>query len=363
MPRVIGIDPGTISLDVCGLDEGRVFLDRSFPTSDAVADPNLLIDLLEAAAPLDLVAGPSGYGLPLRRTHDLSDADLRLAYLPDLSRSGGIRGLRALMRALARSSVPVVLTPGVVHLQTVPASRKLNRVDMGTADKVCAAALGVLDQMRRRACEPRDVSFILLELGGAFSAAIAVESGAIVDGLGGTSGPLGLRAAGALDGEVACLAGSVTKQHLFAGGVATIAGTPDADADELAASSSARSRMAWDGYLESAVKAVVTLTVSAPAAREVILSGRVARIEHVSTELTRRIRAALPGAAIDTLVGFGGTAKQGAQGAAVIADGLAGGRFAAIVDALGIREASGTVLDHLYVISPSDARARLMLDP
>jgi hypothetical protein len=29
------------------------------------------------------------------------------------------------------------------------------------------------------------------------------------------------------------------------------------------------------------------------------------------------------------------------------------------VDALGIREACGTVLDHLYVISPAAARARL----
>ena len=375
MPRVLGIDPGTITFDICGLDDGRVFLDRSFPTAEALADPNRVVDLLEAAAPLDLVAGPSGYGLPLIRIENLTDADLRLAYLPDLSRrsaegaeadplrSGGILGLRALTRALAGSSVPIVLTPGVVHLPTVPVHRKVNRVDMGTADKVCAAALGVHDQIVRRACEPRDVSFILLELGGAFSAAIAVESGAIVDGLGGTSGPLGLRAAGALDGEVACLAGSVTKQHLFGGGVATIAGTPDADADELAAASSARGRMAWDGYLESAVKAVVTLTVSAPAAREVILSGRVARIEHVYVELARRIGAALPGATIRTLVGFGGTAKQGAQGAAVMADGLAGGRFAAIVDALGIREASGTVLDHLYFISSSDARSRLKLDP
>jgi predicted butyrate kinase (DUF1464 family) len=175
MPRVIGIDPGTISLDVCGLEDGRVFLDRSFPTSDALADPSVLVGLLESAAPLDLVAGPSGYGMPLIRAQDLSDADLRLAYLPDLSRRsaggakadeskpGGILGLRALMRALARSSVAVVLTPGVVHLPTVPAYRKVNRVDMGTADKVCAVALAVLDETRRRACDPREVSFILLE--------------------------------------------------------------------------------------------------------------------------------------------------------------------------------------------------------
>ena len=26
MPRVIGIDPGTVSIDLCGLDDGRLFL-------------------------------------------------------------------------------------------------------------------------------------------------------------------------------------------------------------------------------------------------------------------------------------------------------------------------------------------------
>ena len=52
-------------------------------------------------------------------------------------------------------------------------------------------------------------------------------------------------------------------------------------------------------------------------------------------------------------------AKQAAQGAALLADGLAGGRAAPLVEAMGIRDAGGTVLDHLYVISQATARARL----
>ena len=39
MPRVVGIDPGTITVDFCGLDDGRVYLEESWPTADAVADP------------------------------------------------------------------------------------------------------------------------------------------------------------------------------------------------------------------------------------------------------------------------------------------------------------------------------------
>ncbi len=81
MPRVIGIDPGTVTIDVCGLDDGEVFLDRSLPTIEALAHPSVLVELIAAAAPLDLVAGPSGYGLPLTAARDLTEADLRLAYL------------------------------------------------------------------------------------------------------------------------------------------------------------------------------------------------------------------------------------------------------------------------------------------
>ena len=267
MPRVIGIDPGTISVDICGLDDGRVFLDRSVPTAEALANPSVLIGLLndaQQAAPLDLVAGPSGYGLPLTNAQDLTEDDITLAFLAAEGEPGGIGGLKLLMRAFKRSSLPIVVTPGVVHLASVPLHRKVNRVDMGTADKVCVAALAVREQARRRGCAEREVSFILIEMGGAFTAAIAVEHGRIVDGAGGSSGPLGARAAGALDGEVAFLAGAISKRLLFTGGVATIAGTPGATAEALAVPTTARGRLAWEAYVESAVKAVVALTVSAP---------------------------------------------------------------------------------------------------
>jgi predicted butyrate kinase (DUF1464 family) len=361
MPRVIGIDPGTVSLDICGLDDGRVFLDRSLPTPEALSNPALLLEMLEDAGrtgPLDLVAGPSGYGLPLKAARELTESDLRLAYLAPEGESGGIGGLRSLMRALARSSWPVFLTPGVIHLNSVPAHRKVNRIDMGTADKVCAVALAAREQAVRRACAERDVSFILLELGGAFTAAIAVDRGRIVDGLGGTSGALGMRAAGALDGEVAYLVGSVTKRLLFEGGVASIAGTPHASLEALAVPTTSPGRHAWDAYLESAMKAVAALAVSMPAPDEVIVSGRLARMESVRNEIARRLGAIVT-CPVRGLAGFASVSRQAAQGAALIADGLAGGRSAALVDALGLREACGTALDHLYLISPATARARL----
>src|SRR5881296_280678 len=246
MPRVIGIDPGTVSIDLCGLDDGRVFLDRTWPTAEALAEPARFVADLEAAGPLDLIAGPSGYGLPLTRVQDATDGDLRLAFLAAPDERGGIGGLRALVRALARSSLPVVLTPGVLHLPTVAAHRKVNRVDMGTADKVCAAALAITQQARQSGRPLAKVSLVLLELGGAFTAA------------------------GALDGEVAYLAGEVSKALLFQGGATAVAGWDDSSAspERFGHPATPAEQMALDAFVEGAAKTAVALAASVPSPKE-----------------------------------------------------------------------------------------------
>ena len=316
MPRVLGIDPGTVSIDLCGLDDGRLVLDESLPTAEALHNPAAFIARLQAAGPFDLIAGPSGYGLPCVAATALTERDLRLAFLAAEGESGGIGGLRGLVRAMSGSGLPVVLTPGVIHLPSVPAHRKVNRVDMGTADKVCAVALAVREQADRRRCAISETAFILLELGGAFTAAIAVEDGRIVDGVGGSSGPIGLRGAGALDGEVAFLAGRVPKSMIFTGGVATITG--DTDARSLM-HASPEHQLARDAYIEAAVKAVALLRVSAPAAREVILSGRVAGVPGVRDEVAHRIGKTANALPVEVLAGFASSGMQGAQGAALLA--------------------------------------------
>ena len=42
MTRVVGIDPGTVSIDICGMADGRLYLDRSWPTEEALANPDRL---------------------------------------------------------------------------------------------------------------------------------------------------------------------------------------------------------------------------------------------------------------------------------------------------------------------------------
>jgi predicted butyrate kinase (DUF1464 family) len=347
MPRVVGIDPGTVSIDLCGLADGELVLDRAIPTADAVADPAAFAELLCAGGTPDMICGLSGYGLPLVRAAEAGEDDLRLAFLAAKGEKGGIGGLRQLVRALADRGLPVVLLPGVIHLDTVPPHRKVNRIDLGTADKLCAAALAIAEESTRLEGDVKDVAFILLELGGAFTSAIAVQDGQVVDGIGGSSGPIGWQSSGALDGEVAFLAGHITKGLVFHGGVSTVA---EANRDLPG--------VGFDAFVEGAVKAVRQLRVSAPLADTILLSGRIASDPAVREKLALALRDVGTLRALD---GFARHAKQGAQGAALIADGLAGGRFAPLVDHMRIRHASGTVLDHLYVITPQEARKRLGL--
>ena len=65
MTRVAGVDPGTVSFDVCVLDDGDVIFERSFATEDVGADPVPLVETLTGHGPFVLVLGAAGYGLPL----------------------------------------------------------------------------------------------------------------------------------------------------------------------------------------------------------------------------------------------------------------------------------------------------------
>ena len=83
-----------------------------------------------------------------------------------------------------------------------------------------------------------------------------------------------------------------------------------------------------------------------------------ARAPSVVRELHLRLSTIAP---VRRLHGYATVAKEAAQGAALIADGLAGGRHAVLTDVMGIRDASGTVLDHLKIIAPETALRRLGL--
>jgi predicted butyrate kinase (DUF1464 family) len=347
LSRVAGVDPGTVSFDVCVLDDGDVILERSFHTEDVGADPAPMVETLAGHGPFDLVLGPAGYGLPLVPVEQVGERELALMVLvreDEPHGRVGVGGMRAIVQALIAAGLPLVFGPGAIHLPTIPAYRKWNRIDMGTADKVASAALCIADQARRLGIDFLDTSFVMLELGGGFSAALAVDGGRIVDGLGGSAGPIGARACGALDAEVAYLV-DVSKRTVFSGGA--LEGL-DLSGDLEALRRDPRHRDRWLALEEGAARAAVALTVSVPAPREILVAGRLAPV--TVEAIGRRLAGVAP---VRLQAGL-----AAAHGAAVLADGLAGGRYAPLVERLGVRDASGSALEHLRIHGADRIRLR-----
>src|SRR4051794_32773844 len=127
--RTLGIDPGTVSFDLCCIeDDGDadigIVLDQSIHSPELSRNPTVLIDAVRACMPFELAAGPSGYGVPLLRGDQIGERELALMMLVRADEGGkrvGIGGLTSLIRALIATGVPLIFTPGVIHLPTVPA--------------------------------------------------------------------------------------------------------------------------------------------------------------------------------------------------------------------------------------------------
>lgn len=344
MIRVAGTDPGTSSLDMLLLEDGIVRDQCRFRPEELQRDVTAPVRWLQERGPLDLVAGPSGYGLPLVPGRQCGERELALMTLvrpspapePLDREKGPPRGVvrfTSLLRAFLAASLPVVFLPGVIHLSTVPVHRKINRIDLGTADKLCVAALALAQQ------PPEHRTFAVVEMGSMFSAVVVVQDGQIVHGVGGTCGPPGWGSGGGWDGELAYLLSPLSKRDLSQGG------SLDCPPEER-----------LSVLREGLVQTVAGLQAVVPF-HQILLAGRGLELQPNFTESLLQtlqplgdiiLLPALPGAWV----------KHAAQGAALLADGLAGGPWKGLVSDLRLRQAAGTVLDWLR--HPRAAEVRQM---
>lgn len=350
MVKVIGIDPGTKSFDLCGLNNGEVFLEKSIPSNEVSENPRLIIDILKSSGDLDMIIGPSGYGVPITHINKLGDKEnFELTLVkPDDNKKGGLGGLSKLVKMMITENLNVYFIPGVIHLKTVPEHRKVNKIDMGTADKLCCATLGIYDQSKRLNIDYDETTFIMVEMGYSFNAILGVEKGKIVDGIGGTLAGPAFKSQGKLDGELAYLLSTFSKDTLFEGGISSIIGNPNITPEEFVRNhtDSEKYDIAWKALIEGIERDVASIKISVKKPREILISGRLATLPGIYDELSKRL--AIYGN-VEKVQGFTKNVKESAQGAALIADGLAGGKYKKLVRVLNINEASGSVLDHIYL--------------
>ncbi len=326
MPKVIGVDPGTTRWSFTGLETGNVFLEETLETAVVIENPHKVIELLKGA---DLVAAPSGYGLPVKSVGELTEDDL---FQITLKKRGGKNvGVRDVL-LMKNERVNGFTIPSVKHLPTVPSFRKINKIDMGTADKVCSAALAIKQNYK----DFGDASFILAEIGSAFNAFISVEGGRIVDGIGGTLASGGFMSCGGIDGEVACLK-KITKKSLFTGGLKSIA--PADDKIFL----KPQDNDAVNYFTEGIIKDIRRASVSC-SEKTVFFSGRVSMMDGFYEIMEERLQ----GFDVRATGGFAKT-SHASQGAALIADGMAGGGNKKMVEHMKLKNAKGSVLDDIFI--------------
>jgi len=313
----LGIDYGTGSWKFALIEGPRVLALKWFP------DPAELYPMLEETTrtyPHLPIVLPSGFGIPLRRIQEVDDRDLFEMTL----RQGDPKekGLGQFLHRLRDTDLHAYCIPSVKLLRSVPVHRKVNRIDMGTADKLCAVAcLLHLQVARGGSLETQD--FLSVEVGEGFKAILVVRGGRVVDGLGGTAGHLGPRARGAIDGELACLY-PFSKAMVYRGGALDI---------------EARfGQYGHDAFWEGLEKEIV-LFLNYYGLRRILVAGR--RKEAVMERLEKRYPMETP---LEDGEGF-----EAALGAAILADGIAGGQFQGLVDHLGLRDTTERVLDWIEI--------------
>ena len=238
MVKAIGIDPGTKSIDIFGFDDEtkKILIDKTILRDEFTKNPKIVLDVLrdltKSTGKLDVIVGQSGYGITPKRASETNDSEIVMATFvseADIKRRLIILGIRELMFLMKKASdLNIWFTPGVIHLPTVPRFRKAGKIDMGTADKLFSVIIAMKDQAETLKIKYSETSFILIEIGFAYTSAMAVEKGALVDGIGGTTGNMGYLGMGTMDGELAyAIANSLqdySRLLLFSGGVSSLAG-------------------------------------------------------------------------------------------------------------------------------------------
>jgi len=359
--KVLGVDPGSKSWDFYGLEEDNVILDTSIPTKDLIDNPQKAIEIIKSVNNIDLMTAPSGFGLPLKKVKDLSEKDIFFTLLKfEQEEKDKLVGLGQILRLIKAENIPGVIVPGVKHLPTVPKYRKINKIDMGTADKLCTTVTGIRDQIERYNITPENCNFIMIEIGYGFTAVLAIENGQIIDGIGG-SNIMGFRASGSLDGELAYLIKNIHKRNIYKGGVAYIAGYSNMSIKEitLLADKDDQIKTALKAYISSVKKAVFGISSSFSSKdkiTEILLAGRGAEINYLRERIIKGLYDVAP---VRIMKSFGQIAKRAAQGAAFIANGILGGEFEGIINNLKIKEATGSVLDEIFIPFEKD---KLMSD-
>lgn len=215
----VGIDAGSFVWSAVKLENNLVIdtfrKETNFVKTNAKEFSLFLADFMQES----ISVIPSAFGSKITRLCDISENEL-MAILLKNDHSSTV-GLYSVLCELKKYTLDAYFIPSVKMLSTVPRYKKVNKIDMGTSDKLCTAIYAMYEQSNRLHIDLHDTSFLLVEIGSCFTSLLFIDAGTIVDGVGGTSGPVGLSAKGAIDGELFSIK-EYSKESIYRGGLRDI---------------------------------------------------------------------------------------------------------------------------------------------
>ena len=341
--KILGIDPGTVSFDLCLLDEKEIRFEESILSTVVAEKPE---DMAEKCLSLEpnVIIAPSGYGLPNRKLSEIGEREMfELTLVREGERIPVLDGMKKFFTIVGEADLEILFLPGVIHLPTVPRWRKFNKIDMGTADKLCIGALSVEMISQKKGVTYSEVNHIVVEIGGGYNCVVTVEKGKIINGIGGTlfPGPSFMNS-GAMDGEIAYLLRGFEKALLFEGGASHLANSESLPIEDFTKESYLE---AFNAFVEGVLFAVCSQRALLES-REVYLSGRLTKYENIYHPL--RVCLEELGYAVNPLPTLSNRSKAAAQGYAIVGNGLYGGYYQPLVKHMMIDKAEGSVTDYVY---------------
>ena len=341
--RILGIDPGTVSFDLCLLEDRDIKFEESIPSGVVAERPEDMAEKCQSLKP-DVIIAPSGYGLPNRRLNEISEREMfELTLVREGERVAVLDGMKKFFAIIKEADLETLFLPGVIHLPTVPRWRKFNKIDMGTADKLCIGALSVEMVSQKKGVTYSEIEHIVVELGGGYNCALTIERGRIINGIGGTlfPGPSFMNS-GAMDGEIAYLLRDFEKSLLFQGGASYLTDSENLPIEGFTKQSYPE---AFNAFVEGILFAVCSQR-SLLKSREIYLSGRLTKYENIYNPV--KVCLEELGYAVSLLPVLSNRSKAAAQGYAIVGNGICGGCYEPLVKHMMIDKAEGSVTDHVY---------------
>lgn len=363
MVKALGIDPGTKTFDLVLVEGSKVIWEKSIESYEVANNPNIIIKVLkEVSTVIDIIAGPSGYGTPVVCNEDILNPRnfaieiLLLSSEEDITK-GKKRGeigiyvydaLAKIVEKFWEMKLNVCYIPSIILLSTIPLANKINKLDMGTADKLAVTVLAIWDQSQRLNIDIEETNFILAELGFGYNAVIGVKNGKIINGYGGTLVPNGFLTIGPIDAEIVVAGKKWERSDVFYGGVSTVCQSLDLDKIvKMHMEGTEPCASAFEAMINNVVNYIVIMRQYIRNPREIILSGRLSRNNYIFKLLKEKLENIAPIAKIKGLNGAE-ISKEAAQGYAIIGEGIGGGYFSNLINYVGITNARGTVLDYVF---------------